>query len=209
MCARTWAAPVQGRSLRRAGWWRWSSGRRDARDSSGPLGSADSPTSDSPEPSVSSANESAAGHSADQPAVGRSSTCGRSGAGASGGWCPASPVSPPPVTFAVPSHAPSPRAAGAGIREMEALSAQVLLKDAVLLRSRGSLQAVGDSPIPRGPRAESAIGCRASAESTGRRSSAETAAEIPDTTGIVRGGDHPAELKCLLCYSQPGCLTLA
>ena len=27
--------------------------------------------------------------------------------------------------------------------------------------------------------------------------------------GIVRGGDHPAELKCLLCYSQPGCLTLA
>jgi hypothetical protein len=25
----------------------------------------------------------------------------------------------------------------------------------------------------------------------------------------VRGGDHPAELKCLLCYSQPGCLTLA
>ena len=21
--------------------------------------------------------------------------------------------------------------------------------------------------------------------------------------------DHPAELKCLLCYSQPGCLTLA
>ena len=27
--------------------------------------------------------------------------------------------------------------------------------------------------------------------------------------GIVRGGDHPAELKCLLCYSQTGCLTLA
>ncbi len=27
--------------------------------------------------------------------------------------------------------------------------------------------------------------------------------------GIVRGGDHPAELKCPLCYSQPGCLTLA
>jgi hypothetical protein len=38
-----------------------------------------------------------------------------------------------------------------------------------------SRQVVGDLPIPRGPHAGSAIGCRASAESTGHRGSAISA----------------------------------